>query len=67
MFVAVTGGSGKIGRYVLRELVAYGHEVVNLDRSPPAIKNPSNGVDGPYREFGYTPRFDWSESNSFPE
>ncbi|MDO9395362.1 MAG: NAD(P)-dependent oxidoreductase [Herbiconiux sp.] len=34
--VAVTGGSGKLGRAVVRELVANGYDVVNLDRRPPA-------------------------------
>ena len=30
--VAVTGGSGKLGRAVVAELVEYGYDVVNLDR-----------------------------------
>jgi len=33
MKVLVTGGSGIIGRYVVRELVAAGHEVTNVGRS----------------------------------
>ncbi len=32
MRVAVTGGSGKLGRTVVRELTSAGHEVVNFDR-----------------------------------
>jgi UDP-glucose 4-epimerase len=32
MRVIVTGGSGKAGRHVVRELVEAGHEVTNLDR-----------------------------------
>ncbi|EYR63583.1 UDP-glucose 4-epimerase [Actinotalea ferrariae CF5-4] len=33
MRIAVTGGSGKLGRHVLRRLREDGHEVLNLDRS----------------------------------
>jgi nucleoside-diphosphate-sugar epimerase len=33
--IAVTGGSGKLGRVVVADLVAHGHTVVNLDREPP--------------------------------
>ncbi len=35
MRVVVTGGSGKVGRAVLRELLEHGHEVLNVDRVPP--------------------------------
>jgi nucleoside-diphosphate-sugar epimerase len=35
MRVAVTGGSGRIGTVLCRELVARGHDVINLDRRPP--------------------------------
>jgi len=31
----VTGGSGKLGRAVLRDLVDHGHDVLSLDRVPP--------------------------------
>jgi nucleoside-diphosphate-sugar epimerase len=34
--VVVTGGSGKLGRAVVRELVAHGWDVINLDRVPAA-------------------------------
>ena len=33
--VAVTGGSGKLGRAVVAELLAHGWEVHNLDQAPP--------------------------------
>jgi nucleoside-diphosphate-sugar epimerase len=34
MKVAVTGGSGKAGRPIVRELLEHGHEVLNVDRVP---------------------------------
>lgn len=36
MKIAVTGGSGRIGRFVLRELLEHGHEPVNVDLAAPA-------------------------------
>ena len=33
MRIAVTGGSGKLGRHVVRRLVEDGHQVLNLDRA----------------------------------
>lgn len=38
MNVVVTGGSGRIGNRVVHELLAHGHAVRNVDRTPP--KNP---------------------------
>lgn len=35
MRVAVTGGSGKLGRAVVADLLAHGYDVVNLDIQPP--------------------------------
>jgi nucleoside-diphosphate-sugar epimerase len=35
MKVVVTGGSGKVGRAVVRDLLEQGHEVLNVDRTPP--------------------------------
>ena len=34
--VLVTGGSGKMGRVVIKELLAHGYEVHSIDRKPPA-------------------------------
>jgi nucleoside-diphosphate-sugar epimerase len=36
MRVLVTGGSGRLGRFAIAELLAHGHEVVNADRRRPA-------------------------------
>lgn len=46
MKIIVTGGSGKLGRAVLADLVAHGHEVLNLDRQiPPNPICPTVRVD----------------------
>ncbi len=34
--IVVTGGSGKAGRAIIRELLAHGHAVMNVDTVPPA-------------------------------
>ena len=34
--IAVTGGSGKAGRAVVRDLLEHGHDVLNIDRVPSA-------------------------------
>ena len=34
--VVVTGGSGKAGRVCVRDLIAHGYDVVNVDTAPPA-------------------------------
>ena len=36
MTIVVTGGSGKLGQHVIRELLAHGHRVLSLDRTRPA-------------------------------
>lgn len=44
MKVIVTGGSGGVGTAVIRVLAGRGHEVVNLDRRPPAGEQPARFV-----------------------
>ena len=44
MRVVVTGGSGKAGRAVVRDLLEHGYEVLNVDRVPSAD---SNSPDSP--------------------
>lgn len=41
--VAVTGGSGKLGRAVVRDLVSHGYQVVNLDVHPPQLPEDDPG------------------------
>ncbi len=44
MKIAVTGGSGKAGRAVVRDLLEHGHEVLNVDRVP---SSESSSPDSP--------------------
>ena len=41
MKIVVTGGSGKAGRAVVRDLAAHGYDVINADRVPPAVDLPA--------------------------
>ncbi|WP_240232846.1 NAD-dependent epimerase/dehydratase family protein [Devosia lacusdianchii] len=44
--VLVTGGSGKLGRAVLRDLVTHGYDVLNIDQQPlPELICPSVRID----------------------
>ncbi len=43
--IAVTGGSGKAGRAVVRDLLEHGHQVLNIDRVPsPESQAPDSPV-----------------------
>jgi nucleoside-diphosphate-sugar epimerase len=51
MRIVVTGGSGKLGHVTLDELVAQGHEVLNLDLQPPRESRvPFTRID--FTDFG---------------
>lgn len=53
MHIAVTGGSGKLGRAVVDELLAHDHRVANLDRVPsPNERATFTRVD--FTDFGQT-------------
>lgn len=53
MRVAVTGGSGKLGRAVVEDLLAHEYEVVNLDLVPsPETRAPFTRID--LTDFGQT-------------
>ncbi len=49
--VAVTGGSGKLGRAVVAELLDAGWEVHNLDQAPPPAPAPAPPGDRPAAPF----------------
>ncbi|MFZ5852033.1 MAG: NAD-dependent epimerase/dehydratase family protein [Actinomycetota bacterium] len=56
--IAVTGGSGKAGRVVVRDLLEHGHEVLNIDRVP-SPESYSPDTPAPYlsadvTDFGQT-------------
>jgi nucleoside-diphosphate-sugar epimerase len=51
--VAVTGGSGKAGRAVVRDLVEHGHEVVNVDVVP-AARQDAPFLRADLTDFGQT-------------
>ena len=45
MRIVVTGGSGKVGRAVIRDLLEHGHQVLNVDRVPP---DPAKSAPAPF-------------------
>ncbi|MGI8664656.1 MAG: NAD-dependent epimerase/dehydratase family protein [Jatrophihabitans sp.] len=50
--VAVTGGSGKLGRAVVAELAEHGWDVINLDQTPPPVEQPCPHVRIDLRDYG---------------
>ena len=53
MLVAVTGGSGKLGRVVVADLLAHDYAVIDLDLQPPRDPHvPYTRVD--FKDFGQT-------------
>ncbi|KIW90963.1 uncharacterized protein Z519_08746 [Cladophialophora bantiana CBS 173.52] len=56
--VAFTGGSGKVGRHVIKELLHYGHQVINLD----LVDLASSSADMPELKDVHTMKCDLTES-----
>jgi nucleoside-diphosphate-sugar epimerase len=52
--IAVTGGSGKLGRAVVRDLAEHGYDVVNLDLAPPATDAPGDFLRVDLTDYGQT-------------
>lgn len=52
MTVAVTGGSGRVGRYVIEELITHGYEVRNLDQRPPEERGQARFIRTELTDFG---------------
>ncbi len=50
--IAVTGGSGRLGRAVVRDLVEHGYEVVNLDLTPPPEDAPGDFLRVDLGDYG---------------
>jgi nucleoside-diphosphate-sugar epimerase len=50
--VLVTGSAGRIGRAAVRALLAAGHEVTGLDRTPSPGLPPGRGLVGDLADFG---------------
>jgi UDP-glucose 4-epimerase len=49
---AVTGGSGKLGRAVVRDLLDHGYDVVNLDSAPPPADQGSAYLSVDLTDYG---------------
>lgn len=52
MRVLVTGGSGKAGRFTIRELASAGHEVFNVDRIGPTESLPARTIQADLADSG---------------
>ena len=52
--IAVTGGSGKLGRAVVAHLAEHGYDVVNLDRAGPPQDVPGDFVRVDLTDYGQT-------------
>lgn len=52
MKVVVTGGSGKVGRYLLKELLAANHQVTLFDQFPPPDGQGARWVKGDLQNLG---------------
>ena len=50
--VLVTGGSGKLGRAVLKDLIANGYQVLNVDQAPPPEPIPCQTVRLDLTDYG---------------
>jgi len=49
---AVTGGSGKLGRAVVRDLLDHGYDVVNLDSTPPPASSQAAFLQVDLTDYG---------------
>jgi len=52
--IAVTGGSGKLGRAVVRDLAEHGYDVVDLDLVPPPSDAPGDFLRVDLTDYGQT-------------
>jgi nucleoside-diphosphate-sugar epimerase len=52
--IAVTGGSGKLGRAVVKDLAEHGYDVVNLDRCAPPEEAPGDFLAVDLTDYGQT-------------
>jgi nucleoside-diphosphate-sugar epimerase len=62
--VLVTGGSGKLGRAVLKDLIANGYQVLNVDQAPPPEPIPCQTVRIDLTDYGQVLGRYWAASTS---